>query len=106
MQSETFYRQECIPVGCVLPAAVAIWGALHQAPPGPGTPQDQTPQDQASPLWDQAPPRTRHPPGTRPPGTRDPGTRHPLGPGTPLVDRHTPVNILPCPKLRLWAVIM
>ena len=25
--------------------------------------------------------------------------------GTPPVDRHTPVNILPCPKLRLRAVI-
>ena len=25
--------------------------------------------------------------------------------GTPPVDRHTPVNILPCPKLRLRAVM-
>ena len=37
------------------------------------------------------------PPGT--PGTRPPRT------SPPLVDRHTPVNILPCPKLRLRAVI-
>ena len=37
--------------------------------------------------------RERSPPGT-PPGTRQP----------PPVDRHTPVNILPCPKLRLRAV--
>ena len=31
---------------------------------------------------------------------------HPPGPGTPApaVDRHIPVNILPCPKLRLRAV--
>ena len=37
--------------------------------------------------------------------TRTPGTRPPSpGPGTPPVDRHTPVNILPCPKLRLRAV--
>ena len=64
MQSETFYRQECIPVGCVLPAAVAIWGALHQAPLGPGTPPPRT-----------RPPRIRHPPS---------GTRHPPEPGTPL----------------------
>ena len=38
-------------------------------------------------------------------------TRHPPeadtppGPGTPPVDRHTSENILPCPKLRLRAVI-
>ena len=49
------------------------------------------------------------PPGTpRGPGT--PRTQTPPGPGTPTgpdppVDRHTPVNILPCPKLRLRAVI-
>ena len=53
-----------------------------------------------------APPRSRHP-WTRHP----PGSRHPPRPGappeqTPLVDRHTPVNILPCPKLRLRAVII
>ena len=52
-----------------------------------------------TPLRNQAPPpRTRHhPPGTRHP----PRTRHPLP-----VDSHTPVNILPCPKLRLRAVKM
>ena len=53
-------------------------GGLHQAPPS-GT--RHPPQDQAPP----------------PPS----GTRHPLP-----VDRHTPVNILPCPKLRLRAVKM
>ena len=65
------------------------WGGLHQAPP------DQTPQDQA-PL-----------PGPDPPGagTPHPGTRHPPLAQAPPVDRHTPVNILPCPKLRLRAVI-
>ena len=52
-------------------------------PPEPGTP------------W------TRHPPEQAPPG---PGT--PQGPCTPPVDRHTPVNILPCPKLRLQVVII
>ena len=36
-------------------------------------------------------------PGGSPPGT-PPGTRH------PSVDRQTPVNILPCPKLRLRPV--
>ena len=54
-QYEHFDRQECIPVGCIPPAAVAVWEGLHQAPPGPGIPQDQVPLDQA-------PPRTRHPP--------------------------------------------
>ena len=59
---------------------------------------------------------TRHPPRAEAPPPRA-GT-HPPGPGTPLrtrnpprdqapppVDRHTPVNILPCPKLRLRAVM-
>ena len=111
--------RECIPVECVPPAPVAVGGSP------PGTPRNQTPQtrppgtryppDQT--LQDQAPPGTRHPPQTRPPRTRyppgpgppwdqaPPRTRHLPGPGTPPVDRHTLVNILPCPKLRLRAVI-
>ena len=32
-------KQECIPVGCVPPAAVTVLGGLHQAP----SPQDQPP---------------------------------------------------------------
>ena len=56
-----FTKQECIPVGCVPPAAGAVRG-VHQAPPradppgsrpplgadppGPGTPLEQTPQQQ------------------------------------------------------------
>ena len=61
-----------------MPAAVAIQGmGIH--PPGPD-----------NPLRDQ------DPPGPDPPG---PDPSHP----TP-VDRHTPANILPCPKLRLRAV--
>ena len=43
---------------------------------------------------------TRHPPLEQ----ASPRSRHPPGAGTP-VDRHMPVNILPCPKLRLRAVI-
>ena len=48
--------------------------------------------------------------GGSPPCITPPGTMHQPGPCTPqdhappLVDRHTPVNILPCPKLRLRAV--
>ena len=54
------FQQECIPVGCVPPAAVAVPGGLHQTPPGSrhpsqgGTPQTRHPPDQAPP--DQAPP--------------------------------------------------
>ena len=50
------------------------------------------------PLGPCTPPRPCTTPGTmQPPGTMLP---HPH----PPVDRHTPVNILPCPKLRLRAV--
>ena len=47
-------KQECIPVGCVPPTAVAAVVSTRN-PPGPGTPQDQTPH------------REQAPPGTRPP---------------------------------------
>ena len=47
-----------------------------------------------SACWDTDPPRTRHPPKNRLP--LGPGTTqdqaHPLGQGTPPVDRHTPVK--------------
>ena len=85
-------KQECIPVGCVPPAAVAVRGVSTM---------QSSPLPPARPPHNQAVPRDRAPPGTRPPG---PGT--PLGPDTPPVDRHTPVNILPCPKLRLRPVII
>ena len=67
----------------------------------PGTPREQIPpQDQASLGSRYLPPGpgtpgTRHPPGARPPDQ-----------APPLVDRHTPVNILPCPKPRLRAIII
>ena len=74
---------------------------LDQAPPTGADPNQAHPPDQAHtprsrPSTDQA-----HPPPR--PGT--PQEQTPPGPGTPPVDRHTPVNILPCPKLRLRAVI-
>ena len=58
-----------------------------------------------TPLWDQVPP----PRPDTPLGPGTPPARHPPRAGTPQeqappVDRHTPVNILPCPKLRLRAV--
>ena len=79
-----FAKQEWIPIGCVPSAAVPVPGG------SPHT-HTHTPQDQASPPepgtpWDQAhTPRTRHPPCEQ-------------------NSWHTPVKILPCPKLRLQAV--
>ena len=78
-------RQECIPVGCVLSAAVAVTGGLHsplganppeQAPPRAGTPQSGPWPDssQLPPwLWAWRPPRPDTP--QFPPG---------CGPGNPL----------------------
>ena len=77
-------KQECIPVGCVPPAAVAIRRGLDQIPLnfplgcGPGGPPWPDPPKLppwvwawksarhagTRPPWDQTPPRTRHPPGT------------------------------------------
>ena len=51
-------EQECIPVGCVPPAAVAVLGG---SPPG-------TPSPEQTPPGAEPPPGTRHPP---------PGNRHP-----------------------------
>ena len=53
-----FLKKECIPVGCVPSAAVAVRWCLHQTPPD----WDQAPQEQAHPRPDQA-----HPPGAEPP---------------------------------------
>ena len=60
-QSKVVLKQGCIPVGCVPPAAVAIWGGSP-----PGTPQEQ------------APPTSRHPLGADTPSP---------GPGTHAVNR-------------------
>ena len=91
-------QSHCIPVGCVLPAAVAIGGVsipthpgTRHPSPGPGTPGPGT-------L-----PRTRYHPRTR--HSPPPRTRPPMDQVPPPVDRHSSVNILPCPKLRLRAVI-
>ena len=46
-------KQECIPIGCVPPTAVAITGGLYSP-------------------WEQAPPRSRHPPGSRHPQEQTP----------------------------------
>ena len=101
-----FTKQECIPVGCVPPAAVAVRG-LHQAdplrsrPPRPGTPHWSRPPRQQSPCckacWDSTTPTARH--AGIPPAM-------PAGIPPPPVNRMTVVKILPCPKLRLRAVII
>ena len=71
---------------------------LYQAPPPPPE-QAPPPREQAPPGPD--PPMSWHP---LPPGSRHPPGPDPLDQASPLVDRHTPVNILPCPKLRFRAV--
>ena len=57
--SNLIFNQECIPVGCVPPAAVAVPGGLHQAPPRAGTPWSRPP-------WSRHP-REQTPPGQAPP---------------------------------------
>ena len=51
--SNSFLKQECIPVGCIQSASVAVcWlgGLLHTHTPGAGTPSRAgTPQEQAPP---------------------------------------------------------
>ena len=96
-------EQECIPVGCVPSAGVAVSPAGGRSLPQCmlGYPQEQTPRTRhppsslhgtrhppgADPL-----PRTRHPPPRADPpwdqALSPPGSRHPPGPGTPPRSRH------------------
>ena len=96
------YRQECIPVGCIPPAAVAVRGGLHQAHPREQTPRSRPPRPAT--LWEQAPPWD---------STHTPScckacwdtTCDACWDSTPLwTEWQTRVKILPCPKLRLRAV--
>ena len=48
-------RQECIPVGCVLPAAVAVTGGLH-SPLGANPPEQAPPEQGPPPEWTWSPP--------------------------------------------------
>ena len=59
MQSVTYQLQECIPVGCVPPAAVAVPGGIHQA-----LPREQTPPLGPDPLGTDTP-QSRPPPVNR-----------------------------------------
>ena len=83
-------EQECVPVGCVPPAAVAVPGGRgvppgipppETRPPSPETRHPSPPQDQTRLPRDQTPPETRPPrdqaplppgPGTPPPGGQKP----------------------------------
>ena len=40
---QIFKEQECIPVGCILPTAVAIWGVSTRHPPEQACLLEQTP---------------------------------------------------------------
>ena len=87
---DKLFQQECIPVGCVPPTAVSVRGVPTRHPP-PGA--------DTSPRSRHPHPGSRCPPSSRPP---TPGSRHP--PVNRILD--TPMKILPCPKLRLRAVII
>ena len=108
---ENIKKQECIPVGCVPPAAVTVtrgggWGRVGGGGLHTNT---HTPLDQAPP--DQAPPRPGTP-GSRPPGPgttqqqtpldQAPPDQAPQGPGTPWQQtlpwtRHPPAADPPGP---------
>ena len=69
LQSTTYFspvkvleEQECIPVGCVPPAAVAVGGVSTRHPPlGPGTPPGPCTPPEPCTSRDHAPPGTMHP---------------------------------------------
>ena len=103
------FKQECIPVGCIPPAAVADRGVSTRQPPGSRRPgadplwTRHTPWEQAHPCcktcWDRTPPcykacwdtTSNACWATTPP---------------PWTEWQRGVKILPCPKLRLRAVII
>ena len=91
---QSYHWQECIPVGCVPPAAVAVPGGLHQAPPGSRHPPGPGPSDRHNPPREQKPPRDQAPPGTRHSPEADPPDQ-----ALPLwKESQTPVETLPCPN--------
>ena len=69
-KKQTEFKQECIPVGCVPPVALAIPGGSSTRPP-----------------WTR-PPRSRHPPGPDPLGQGTPWSRHPQSKHPPPGSRH------------------
>ena len=98
-------KQECIPVGCVLPAAVAVQGISTRHPPGPCPPGPCTPRGPCTPLGPCTTPphpQTMHPWDHAPPDHAPPRTMHPHqdhappGPCTP--QDHAPPRIMQPPS--------
>ena len=78
---ETFDKQECIPVGCVPSAAVAVSAQSRQPPPGADTHPEQTPPPKQTHPRSRHCRRSRHPREQTPPGADSPpGSRHPPPP--------------------------
>ena len=108
-------KQECIPVGCVPPAAVAVGGRGPgqfplNSPLGVGL--DQIPLNFPLGCGPGDPPEPGNPPQAHPPGPGTPQDQATPRPGIPRgqaplprTESQTPVKKLPCPKLRLRAVI-
>ena len=91
------FKLECIPVGCVPPAAVEVKGGLHTPPLG----ADPHPPEQAAPwVWAWRPPRPdppQLPPGLwawRPPSGQIP-LNFPLGCGPGEPPGQIPLNFPP-----------
>ena len=83
--------QECIPVGCVPPAAVGILGGSPHPPRADPPGSRQPPQGAGYPPGEQAPPQSRHPPGSRHPpiwSRHPPSRHHPPRAGTTSQSRH------------------
>ena len=110
-------QQECIPVGCVLPAywwytVVSEEGSVQHPPPWMQTPPGWRPYPGCRLPWmqtplnkdplDADPPLEAHPPDADPFWRQTP-QKHPLPRGQK--EWQTLVKILLCPKLRLRAVI-
>ena len=64
-------QQECIPVGCVLPALYRRGGSTCQGVPCTENPPDRDPMDSDTP-WTETLPRQRLPLDRNPPLVRDP----------------------------------
>ena len=77
-KKDTKLKQECIPVGCVPPAAVAVPGV---SPPG-------TPHRSRHPL--EHPTLEQEPPGADTPRSTPPHTRHPSPDQAPFPRPGTP----------------
>ena len=108
-------KQECIPVGCLPPTAVAVPRVSTRHPPEEAPPRGSTPSGGSTPPQEEAPPSGGStPPGeSTPPGGSTPREEAPTRRKRPprrmpplWTKWQTDVKILPCPKLRLQVVII